>query len=125
MPKNISLTEVELEFMCILWKLGEGTVRDVLSLLPAERHLAYTSVSTILRILEQKRVLTSRKEGRGHVYVPRVQKAEYENSLIHQVVDTVFDGEPLSLMRQLLDSSDLTQADVGELKKMLEERFSQ
>ena len=55
------LTETELELMTILWKLGEGSVADVIALLPKERALAYTSVSTILRILEQKEILTTRK----------------------------------------------------------------
>ena len=68
------LTEVELELMTALWKLGEGSVADVLETLPKERKLAYTSVSTILRILEQKKVLKARKEGRGHVYVPMLEK---------------------------------------------------
>ena len=68
--KSELLTEVELEFMNELWALGEGTVRDVLDQLPEGRELAYTSAATILRILEQKNFVTSRKEGKRHVFVP-------------------------------------------------------
>ena len=68
------LTEVELELMSILWRLQGGSVGDVMSALPRERALAYTSVSTILRILEGKGVLAARKEGRGHVYTPLLDK---------------------------------------------------
>lgn len=68
------LTEVELELMGYLWKLNEATVNDVVSALPEARKLAYTSVSTMLRILEQKGVVDSRKEGRGHVYFPNLRK---------------------------------------------------
>ncbi len=57
------LTKVELELMTILWRLGEGSVTHVLGELPDGRDLAYTSVSTILRILEQKKILKARKEG--------------------------------------------------------------
>ncbi|HEY0706619.1 MAG TPA: BlaI/MecI/CopY family transcriptional regulator, partial [Polyangia bacterium] len=60
-----SLTEVELELMTILWQLGGGTVNEVMAALPEGRTLAYTSVSTILRILEQKGVLSAEKVGRG------------------------------------------------------------
>ena len=56
------LTKTELELMNLLWDLGEGSVRDVMAALPQDRDLAYTSVSTILRILEKKEFLKSRKE---------------------------------------------------------------
>ena len=72
------LTESELELMTILWRLRGGTVADVLAALPSDRPLAYTSVSTILRILEQKGVLTTEKVGRGHRYLPAVAKGDYE-----------------------------------------------
>jgi predicted transcriptional regulator len=113
------LTEVELELMTILWKLGEGSVADVLAALPKDRHLAYTSVSTILRILEQKEVLETRKEGRGHIYIPALKKDEYGAKTVRHVVERVFDNTPLALMKQLLKSEDLTADDLAELKKML------
>ena len=59
------LTQVELEHMSILWKLGQGSVNDVLEALPKGRPLAYTSVSTILRILEQKGYLSHKASGRA------------------------------------------------------------
>lgn len=112
-------TETELELISILWKIGEGSVADVIEKLPKERELAYTSVSTILRILEQKRVLKTRKEGRGHVYIPLVSKAEYEERAVKHVVNHVFDGTPLSLARQLLNTSNLSKDDFVELKKLI------
>lgn len=114
------LTETELELMTILWKLGEGSVAEVIARLPKGRPLAYTSVSTILRILEQKGVLKTRKEGRGHIYVPQVQKTEYEAKTIKHVVDRVFEGAPLALVRQLLDSGQLDENDLAELKNLIE-----
>src|SRR5580658_3846771 len=103
------LTETELELMSILWKLKEGSVNDVLAALPSDRKLAYTSVSTILRILEQKSAIGSRKEGRGHVYRPLFQKAEYEAFSLKNIVSKVFDGQPSAAVRRLLDATDLTQ----------------
>ena len=113
------LTETELELMTILWKLGEGTVNDVIAQLPEERNLAYTSVSTILRILEQKEILQTRKEGRGHIYTPVVKKSEYEAKTVKHVVDRVFDGTPLALVRQLLNSGQLSDSDLKELKGLI------
>src|SRR6476646_9875281 len=85
------LTETELELMTILWQRGEGTVRDVMADLPAGRDLAYTSVSTILRILEQKNVLVSRKDGQSHIYCPLLDKSTYEARTLKHLVSTVFD----------------------------------
>jgi predicted transcriptional regulator len=117
------LTEVELELMNILWRLKEGSVNDVLAELPTDRKLAYTSVSTILRILEQKKVLGSRKEGRGHIYLPKLSKTDYEASALKNIVNKVFDGTPVAMVRQLLDTNDLTKNDLKEIQKLLNERL--
>lgn len=114
------LTEVELELMTVLWKLGEGSVADVMASLPTERKLAYTSVSTILRILEQKEILLTRKEGRGHIYIPKLQKPEYEAKAVQHVVNNVFDGTPVALVKQLLGSGALKAQDLDELKVLID-----
>jgi predicted transcriptional regulator len=116
------LTEVELELMNLLWSLREGTVNDVLECLPAGRKLAYTSVSTMLRILEQKKVVGSRKEGRGHVYFPLLSKEKYEITSLNYLVERVFGGTPSSLVRRLIDSSNLSKTEIDTLKKLLEEK---
>ncbi len=117
------LTEVELELMSILWKLEEGSVNDVMSALPKERDLAYTSISTILRILEQKKIVKTRKEGRGHVYIPVLKKPEYEAKSVRHMVDKVFDGAPIAmvsaLVKQLLDTKDLNQSELTEIQVLL------
>ena len=113
------LTEVELELMGILWKLGEGSVSDVIEHLAHDRKLAYTSVSTILRILEQKNVLKTRKEGRGHIYIPTLPKADYESKAVRHVVDRVFDGTPVALVRQLLNSTEISQDELKELRQLI------
>ena len=116
------LTEVELELMTILWRISEGSVADVIEQLPKNRDLAYTSVSTILRILEQKGILKARKEGRGHIYVPVLKKDEYESHTVRDVVDRVFHGTPVALVKQLLDSVDLSEQEFKELKDLLKKR---
>ncbi|MBK8201664.1 MAG: BlaI/MecI/CopY family transcriptional regulator [Bdellovibrionales bacterium] len=115
------LTETELELMTILWRLGEGSVADVIEQLPRERDLAYTSVSTILRILEQKEILKTRKAGRGHIYIPRLKKNDYEAKTVRHVVERVFDGTPVALVRQLLDSVKLDEKELRELKNLVDQ----
>lgn len=115
------LTETELELMTILWRLGEGTVAEVIDELPLGRDLAYTSVSTILRILEQKSIVQTRKEGRSHIYKPTVSKSEYEAKTVKHVVERVFEGLPVALVRQLLGAVDLSENDLAELSSLIEQ----
>ena len=116
------LTEVELELMNILWRLEGGTVNEVLAELPSGRPLAYTSVSTILRILEQKGVLGSEKVGRGHRYQPLVPKQDYEAFALEQMMGKVFDGQPVALVRRLVDGGQLSREDLAALQALLEEK---
>jgi predicted transcriptional regulator len=124
-PKTLPvrrLTEVELELMTILWRLGSGTVGDVIEELPRERPLAYTSVSTILRILEKKSVVSSRKQGRGHVYVPRLDKEEYESWSVQDLVARLFEGAPAALVRRLIESKALTARDLESIRRLLQSK---
>lgn len=109
--------------MNLVWKAGEASVSDVMEALPPSRKLAYTSVSTMLRILEGKGVLEARKVGRGHVYVPKVEKPEYEAKSLRHLVNKVFDGTPSSLVRCLLQQEDLSGDEIRSIRNLLEEKL--
>lgn len=117
------LTEVELELMGILWKLGEASVNDVLAALPKGRELAYTSVSTMLRILEAKGIVESRKEGRGHVYFARLAKPVYEATSVQHLVVKVFDGAPASLVRRLIETDGMSNEDLEAIRALLDRKL--
>ena len=121
--KNDLLTEVELEFMNELWALGEGTVRDVLGRLPAERNLAYTSGATILRILEQKGFVKSRKEGKSFVYTPALAKDAYQSRSLAHLSRKLFDDTPASLVARLVDDDALTDEALGQIRALVDRRL--
>jgi len=121
-PADRLLTPAELELMAILWSLEEASVAEVIERLPRSRGVAYTTVSTILRILEQKGFVVSRKEGRGHLYSPRVSKEAYETKSLKQLVNKVFDGAPSALVRRLLDENALSREEIHEIQAMLNKR---
>ncbi len=117
------LTEVELEFMTELWALGAGSVRDVLDQLPPERNLAYTSGATILRILDEKGFVESRKEGKTLVYTPLLQKDNYQTRSLQNLSRTLFDDTPASLVARLVDDARLTASDLEEIRALVERRL--
>ncbi|MGI1661746.1 BlaI/MecI/CopY family transcriptional regulator [Palleronia sp. KMU-117] len=117
------LTEVELEFMNELWALGEGSVRDVLDRLPPDRNLAYTSGATILRILDEKGFVQSRKEGKTLIYKPLLQKNNYQIRSLQNLSRTLFDDTPASLVARLVDDARLTAGDLEDIRALVERRL--
>jgi len=123
MDEDRLLTPAELELMTVLWDRGEGTVRDVIDGLQAEKTPAYTTVSTFLRILERKGFVTVRKEGRSHIYVPAVARAAYEQRNLRQVLGALFQGDAPSLVRRLVDAEELTEEELRRIRAIVDERL--
>jgi predicted transcriptional regulator len=123
--KDKILTEVELELMNVIWQLGtkECTVREVQEALPAKRDLAYTTVATMMKILEQKGILSSRtSDERAHVYRPLTSRAEYEAAALRHVTQSVFQGNPASIVMRLLDESELSPEELDQVRALLDEK---
>lgn len=116
---NRILTEVELEIMTLVWRLEKATVKDVLALLPADRSLAYTTVATVMKVLEQKGFLQCQKESYAHMFIPLISKVNYEESILKHMVVSVFDGEPVALVQRLLDTSHLDKAEIQKIEDAL------
>jgi len=116
------LTAVELEMMNVIWRIGPCSVAQVLEQLSAKRELAYTSVSTIVRILEQKGYVASQKAGRGHQYSAAIAKDDYQAMSVTHLVNNVFEGTPSLLVRRLLDSNALTEDELAQIKSLLRKK---
>nr|WP_279382506.1 BlaI/MecI/CopY family transcriptional regulator [Acanthopleuribacter pedis] len=119
--KSDLLTPTELELMRILWHLEAATVHQVLEALPPERPLAYTSVSTMLRVLEQKGFVSAEKQGRGHRYRPKLDRRTYEGRSVRHLLDEVFEDAPLTLVSRLLETRQLSHDELDALKKLVDE----
>ena len=104
----------ELDVMRALWDLGSGTVTDVRQRLPAR--LAYTTVLTILRNLEEKSYVSRVAEGRAHRYSPRVGRLAARRSAIARLVDTLFHGAPDELIAHMVEDRTLTLRDIQRLR---------
>lgn len=112
------LTDAELELMQLLWAQGPLTAREALELLPDDRK--YTTVSTFLRILTEKGFVQAEPRGRAHVYSPLLGRNAYQVRKLQHVVDTLFDGSPLDLVRQLARSQQLSSEELEAMKDFVE-----
>ena len=117
--KSETLTEVELELMDVLWDKGQATVTDIVEALPDER-LAYSSVLTMMRILEQKEYVTHEKSGRAFIYRPLVDRRTAQQSVIGYLLKRFFNNSPEQLVVNLLEHEEVGPREVKRLKRMIE-----
>lgn len=113
------LTEVELEFMAIIWRLGSATVKEVMAHLPKDRNLAYTTAATVMKILHQKDYLKCQKDSFAHTFTPVISKKEYETYFLEHTVNHIFDGEPVALVQRLLGASRIHQDEIQQIEEIL------
>jgi BlaI family transcriptional regulator, penicillinase repressor len=114
---DFTLGDRELDVMGVLWELGSGTVAEVRAQLPAE--LAYTTVLTILRNLEEKGFVTHKAEGRAHRYLPRIARQKARENAVARLIDKLFHGSPDMLIAQLVEGQKLTADDLRRLRERL------
>ena len=121
-PKSSStLTEAELRLMKLLWERGESSVADLVSALPPEEALAYTSVLTTVKILEAKGYVTHRKDGRAFLYTPIVAKEEANSSAVRHILSRFFNDSREQLLVSLLGDEEISAAELKRLKKRIAE----
>ncbi|MGH9665517.1 MAG: BlaI/MecI/CopY family transcriptional regulator [Bryobacteraceae bacterium] len=118
-PRRSTLTGQELEIMKIVWDLGQATVRDVYETLLKRRKIAYTTVMTMMKILEDKKYLKKNQEERAYIYRPSQPKTQVERGLVREFVDRVFNGSAEPLLMHLVEDRKLSQKDLEELARAI------
>ena len=118
--KSQTLTEAELRLMNVLWQKNSATVQQVLDALPAKPALAYNSVLTTIRILENKGYVKHVKDGRAHVYMPLVGRREATRFEIRHLVNRFFKNSHEQLVLNILQDDSIDEADLRKLRDLLE-----
>ena len=114
--KSITLTEAELRLMKILWQRGESAVNDMVAAMPEGETLAYNSVLTTVRILEQKGYVDHRQDGRAFVYRACVAEHEASRSEVRHVLNRFFGNSRERLLLSLLGDEEISAAELLRLK---------
>lgn len=108
--------------MKIVWSREEATVRDVYETLLEHRKVAYTTVMTMMKILEQKGHLKKRSDDKAHVYKPTKPKAAVIRNMVRDFVERVFNGSAEPLVMHLVEERHLSDVEITEIERMLKER---
>lgn len=121
-PRSPALTDAEARVMAVLWEARTATVAEVLAALRRARHrVSYSTVQTILRILEDKGYVAHEKLARAFVYRPVVAERQARKRALKQLVDRLFKGSPTLLVLNVLDDDELDQEERQRLKRLIEE----
>ena len=119
--KSRTLTEQELEIMKVVWELQTATVRDVYEALLRRRKIAYTTVMTMMNILEEKGYLKKRAEDKAHVYRPAQAKAKVIRAMVQEFVERVFNGSAEPLLVQLVKDRRLSPEELEKIARTIKE----
>jgi BlaI family transcriptional regulator, penicillinase repressor len=114
-----SLTGQELEIMKVVWKLESATVRQVYEIQLKKRHVAYTTVMTMMKILEQKGFLKKRQEDRAYVYTPAQPQKQVVGGMVRDFINRVFNGSAEPLLLHLVEDQHLTESDLEEIRRTI------
>ena len=120
---EIAFTDRELDLMTVLWERGPSTVAEVREAL--EDDLAYTTVLTLLRVLEEKGRVGHTEEGRAHRYHPLVERHAAGRSALRRLTRKLFRGSPELLLTQLVDDRGLTGEELRRMRELLDERLKE
>ncbi|WP_224484833.1 BlaI/MecI/CopY family transcriptional regulator [Robertkochia aurantiaca] len=121
--KLAELTRAQEDILKIIWDLREGAISDVLNELP-EPKPAYTTVATVIKVLEKKGYLTHKTYGKTNVYYPLVSKKDYAGNIMHSTLKGLFNGSVNQLVSHFIKDKDLDIHELEAMKKMLEEEIN-
>lgn len=116
MPRQ-TLGDLQHAIMAVLWGRGEATTADVHEALRDERGLAITTIATMLRKMEDKGVVAHRAEGRQFVYHPTVSEDQVRRSMVGELVERLFGGDPKALVAHLVSQNEIDAEELAELRR--------
>jgi BlaI family penicillinase repressor len=116
---DVSLSELQLALMRVLWARGEASTADVVEALRAERPLAHTTVATLLTRLEKRGLLSTRRDGRTLLYSATVSEPEVQRSMVSGLLSNLFEGKASALLSHLLHESEIGDDDLAQMRALL------
>ena len=119
-PRSPTLTDAEARVMSVLWQKDSATVADVVAALKRKRPVTYSTVQTILRILEDKGYVSHEKVARAFIYRPRVDERRARQRALKHLVTRLFNGSPSLLVLNVLEDEQIDAEELSRVKKLIE-----
>lgn len=120
MMKKSQPSNLEMQVLSVLWAKGPLGARQVLEELPDKKERAYTTVLSVMQVMEKKGLLRHETEGNRHIYAPRVKKGDVLGSFLKGLVSNVFGGSAASAMQHLLQTAPVSEDEIKEMRALLD-----
>lgn len=117
---NISLSELQIALMRVLWDRGETSTAEVAGVLADERGLAHTTIATLLTRLEKRGVVVQRREGRQLFYRAAVEEADVRRSMVADLIGSLFAGDANELLAHLVEEAEIGPGDLARIRQRLQ-----
>ena len=120
--KTIRPSDLEMQVLAVLWDKGPATVRHVLDAMPDGKQRAYTTVLSVMQVMEKKGLLDHTRDGLAHVYRPRVTRNQVYRPLMKGLLKNLFAGKASRAMQFLLAEAEVDEAELKEIRKLINDR---
>jgi len=120
MPERHELTELQLAILRLLWARGEATVAELWEALYEQRRLAQTTVATLVSRLQRRGIVARRTRDRQFLYRATISEPDVQQSMVSELTERLFAGDPAALVSHLIAASDMSPGDLARVKRMIE-----
>ena len=119
--KTTKPSDLEMQILSVLWNNGNLTVREVLEAMPDGKKRAYTSILSVMQVMEKKGLLKHTTQGTAHVYSPAVKRKEIIQPFLRKVLNEVFGGKPSAMMQALLSETPINNDEMAQIQELIKE----
>jgi predicted transcriptional regulator len=114
-------SELELQVLSVLWQRGPLSVRDLLEAMPDGKQRAYTTILSVLQVMEKKKLVSHERQGQSHVYHPLVERQQVLQPMFRDLLRNVFGGSPAQAVQYLLDSSRPDADELSQIQQLIDD----
>lgn len=119
--KAVKPSDLEMQILSVLWNRGDSTAREVLEAMPDGKKRAYTSILSVMQVMEKKGLLKHTSRGVAHVYSPAVNKRKIIQPFMRKVLNEIFGGKPSAMMQALLTETAVSDSELDQIHKLLQD----
>ena len=119
--KDIKPSDLEMQILSVLWEKGDMTVREVLEAMPDGKKRAYTSILSVMQVMEKKGLLKHSSKGTAHVYKPAMKREKIIQPFMKKVLNEVFGGKPSAMMQALLSETPIDDEEMSQIQTIIKE----
>ena len=119
--KTVKPSDLEMQILSVLWDNGDSTAREVMEAIPDGKKRAYTSILSVMQVMEKKGLLKHKNRGTTHVYSPAADRNKIIQPFMRKILNEVFGGKPSAMMQALLTETSINDSEMKQIQKIIKD----